>query len=122
MATEKFYQDAKFLTLKREWDQKLSESGFEDIENEYGELEPDRGAVAVRRNPARADALAAYFTEAEAMLATHVFDSPEDRAIWTHHARGSTEHEVARLVGVTRQTVNRRLTKYRKRFGLTRPR
>jgi len=51
----------------------------------------------------------------------HIFDSTEDRSIWTHHARGATEREVAEMVGVSQKTVNRRLVKYRARFGLVWP-
>ena len=111
----------RFQTLKAEWDRRLEEDGFNDIEREDGSLRKDKSKWLLKHNPVLAEKRFDYYTEAERALVEHIFDSTEDRAIWTHHARGSTVREVAEMVGVPKSVVGRRLTKYRARFGLVWP-
>jgi len=124
--TTDLFSSAEFMELRAEWYEKARAAGFEDIENQDGTLrdadEEKQAKKTLLNCPGRAEALAEYYTEAERALGSLVFESAQDRAIWVHHARGATEHEVARLVGVTRQAVQRRLAKYRKRLGIKRPR
>jgi len=123
--TTDLFSSAEFMELQAEWYEKARASGFTDIEDGDGFIDADAEKQAKKtllNCPDRAEALANYYTEAERALGSLVFESAQDRAIWVHHARGATEHEVARLVGVTRQAVQRRLAKYRKRVGIKRPR
>ena len=120
--TTSFYEGAAFLELKEEWDRKLKEAGFEDVEEQDAEDEFRRMKSRLRNNPGHCEALAHYFTEAERGLATLVFDCPDDRAIWIHHARGASVREIAELVHLSRQVVERRIGKYQKRLGIRRPR
>ena len=45
----------RFQTLKAEWDRRLEEDGFNDIEREDGSLRKDKSKWLLKHNPVLAD-------------------------------------------------------------------
>lgn len=96
-----------FLDLQAKWDQKLSASGFRDIE--------DRKSGMLVKDPQGAQpvATASYYALADILLFSGPFDSKEDRRIWRLHAKGLSYLRISKETGIHLETVRRRIYKYR---------
>lgn len=92
--------DQKTLrALRREWDKKLKESGFEDIEDRESPREMLKSWHSTKffyrfdedRFLARKD----YFELATQFLGTHRFESEIDREVWRLHTEGESLRKIA---------------------------
>lgn len=86
--------------LLAEWNRKLADSGFHDIENAAGTLETNRGAMH-EEMAATAEERAQYFRLARDFTLTRRFKAlpPRDQRIWSMHADGATQREIAAALG-----------------------
>lgn len=82
--------------LKKIWDQKLKESGFEDIEInfQYHSLYFKKGHSVLLEKQA-------YYEKALSFLNEYDFDSQLESDIWKLHAGGSTVREIADKLQIT---------------------
>lgn len=84
--------------LEEEWNKKLKESGFEDIEQPDGKLKLWHSHYFGKAltDPITAKAKEEYYTMAAEFLDTYSFASPEEKHIWEMHASGKTVSEIYR--------------------------
>jgi hypothetical protein len=91
--------------LQAEWNRKLAESGFKDIEyrdrSEFGVLKSN---PIVRPTQAEDEF---YWVLVGRFLHRHTFESERDRLVWEWHAQGATCRAIAAAIGSSRCTVNR---------------
>lgn len=100
--------------LRREWDAKLRESGFVDLEGPGGSMVRINHRLT---DPGRAAINAAYFDAAAALF----WDLERDRQIWQLHALdGLDVREIARRLDLGRDLVHRTIVRYRGHLGLGR--
>ena len=102
----KYYNTAAFADQKAEWDAKLKESGFEDIETPGGLLATDVRTDANSVLATRGVEVEAYYRAARDWLDRYQFSSDLDRRIWSLHCEGKTQREIARLVFSSLRPVN----------------
>ncbi len=96
------YQSQKFKSLQRSWYEKLSQSGFNDIENSKYEVSQlkDWHCVyfQIRHTPESFEAKQEYYRLATAFFNTHDFQSEQDKQIWLLHADGYSIREIAAMI------------------------
>lgn len=90
-------------SLQDEWDQKLRDSGFEDIEDRHSPREMLKTwhstQFARRFNKERFDARRDYFDRATHFLHSHPFRSVLEKTIWELHSEGKSLREIAKETG-----------------------
>lgn len=110
--------------LQDEWDKKLKDSGFEDIETKKGMLKSWSSDIVQKRranrnnathyqkgskntviiqdpNKVTATAIEAqqtYYLYAGYFLNDYTFDSEFDKTIWTYHSEGISYREIVKLL------------------------
>lgn len=73
--------------LQKIWYEKLKKSGFDDIENENGEL--TRGLPRVTNQaPIQIEVIQHYYSWARSFLHEHEFKSEFEKAVWELHSEG----------------------------------
>lgn len=89
-------------TWQQERDRLLRDSGFVDLEDASGWMEPvikPHGPIIGRqRTPAEIETLAEYYRCAGQLLHDHKFRTPVERRIWELHAEGVSYTRVFRTV------------------------
>ncbi len=94
-----------FLKLQREWDAKLAESGFEDIEQRRndqrdGECREDKlklwssSFYGLHDNELLRDAQESYYRLAGQFLYDYPFKDKHDRLVWELHAGGMSRRNI----------------------------
>lgn len=103
-----------FKTLKAEWDAKLADSGFVDIES--ADLEKDKKRRALARDSVENAARELYYSYAAEFV--HVADWPRvaDRQIWELHSEGLSVREIASKLCCGNRLVQYRLERTRARM------
>lgn len=120
--------------LIKDWDQKLKDSGFKDIEDRKTGLLKHHGgdiSLSVMQNRvtgytvgrgystiAWKDSQAEYYRIAGQLLHEAEFKSPRHRLIWQLHSEGVTECEIATILNITRRKVEYAIQKMQIEFGL----
>lgn len=80
--------------LQREWDIRLKESGFQDIESKKGTL--TRGAPRITdKSPLQIQVIDSYYSMASYFFNEHNFDSELEKTIWNYHAEGLNSREIS---------------------------
>lgn len=83
--------------LKKEWDQKLKDSGFKDIEDKNGFV--GRGAPRITdRSPLQIEVIEYYYYMTSAFLNEHNFDSEFEKTIWNYHCEGLSAREIEKTL------------------------
>lgn len=108
--------DKDFLSLQREWYKKLEDEGFEDLEwtsEKTGGMGPylQRKKLKFSILPGIAD----YFYAATELALKKLMedeDSYRDIQIYALHADGCPGREAARVMGLSRDTIQRVLRKF----------
>lgn len=94
------FKSRKFKRLKTEWEKKLIESGFQDIENADGSLkaavDPRTISYALQVKESREK----YYSIANAFLQTHKFKGPEKK-IWDLHCQAVGARSIASGLNLT---------------------
>lgn len=102
----KYYNTESFAAEKAEWDAKLKDSGFEDIETPGGLLATDVRTDANSVLATRGVEVESYYRMAREWLDRYQFPAELDRRIWALHCEGKTQREIARLVFSSLRPVN----------------
>ena len=98
-----------FLKSKAEWDRRLAESGFEDIEAPNKALKPNLRTVAWTNR----DRIRDFFLALDSYLSKTAL--PErDRAVLEAYSAGKYIKDIAVLVNQSRSTVKNVIRRYRK--------
>ena len=98
------FSGSKFKRLRDAFYEKLKDSGFRDIENEWGEITDHKTAhdlkaiIAVRDG--QMEDVRDYYTWALGMLIHGTFKLPVDRKIWEMHADGLSTRKIAEVVSL----------------------
>lgn len=93
------YKSKEFLELKAQWDKTLAKAGFEDIEQEDGNLKIwTSHFFKARHNPTLFAAKEDYYRLAGHFLNEHVFKDETERYVWEMHANGTSIREIAALL------------------------
>lgn len=108
------FDSKKFKDLKAKWDQKLTDSGFEDIEAGYPYLKPEcqRGFALDEQ-----DAIQDYYRAAR-QLCHAKFEKALYKSIWTLHADGLSIRQISAKKRLSRDLVFRIIKGLRAKFGL----
>lgn len=93
---------------KEIWYKKLKDTGFDDIEVNYKNLEHIRELPEAFRqhslpqtqvfNQIKRESTVAYYNMATTFLNDYPFQSERDRVIWEYHSNGLTIREIANLL------------------------
>lgn len=102
---------AKFKALQAEWDKKLEDSGFVDIENrEHGSLKSYHSMTffnSSNRHQVRQQNKQEYYRQAGQFLYSHTFETADEYNLWKLHCEGETFHTYrSPKVRCTRTTYN----------------
>jgi hypothetical protein len=113
MSEREWWQDRNLTKLKHAWYKKLADSGFKDIENEFGDLKADASRRRMEeRAPADKAARERYYTEAtHHLFRTDWTGKQRARLIWALHSKGlgirAICHETRWGFGVVRDAIKR---------------
>lgn len=82
-------QPKPFKDLQAEWDKKLAESGFKDIEQRDGNLKDwDSHRFRMRYDKFSFESRRDYYIAAEHFLNSHGFSNKKELMIWKLHSEG----------------------------------
>lgn len=116
-----------YESLKKIWYKKLKASGFEDIENERGELNHysssdffmdhhlfDRFThqTKLELKELSLEAKASYYRMAGSFLENHTFKTKLDKRIWEYYAEGVSRNEIPALVSTAKSKITLGRVKY----------
>lgn len=90
----------EFKKLKKEWDQKLKESGFEDIEFDENHLRKHDDYMFRNRlakyGPTFFEAKQQYYRLAGQFLENHKFEDSDEKLIWQLHSDGVSGRDIVK--------------------------
>lgn len=101
--------------LKKKWYKKLKESGFLDIEDADENLRSSASRFSYLYSPSEFKAIEEYYQIAQSLLHTDYLPIGRDREIWRHHADGLTVREIAKIMSINKDTVNRVINDIKRR-------
>lgn len=108
-----FYKSEKFKLLEQEWREKLSTSGFTDIEDEKERLRSyDRRTIAFENR----DLILDFFTRLDHFLTHTPHLSARERTVLTLYSQGCYLKDIAFEIDQSISTVKIILRKYKKRI------
>lgn len=87
--------------LRSIWNQKLAESGFEDIEvsdHPYSPLKTWHSFKWKNTSPERAMAKIQYYVKARELLLSYKFDNPTHKIIWECHSEGLSKRKIEPII------------------------
>jgi hypothetical protein len=89
------YNSKEFKKLQSKWYKKLADAGFEDIEQEDGNLKRWASSVFKSRyDPTLFAAKEEYYRLAGQFLHDHVFDTRVEKMIWERHTAGISQEDI----------------------------
>ena len=91
---KKYYQTKEFLTLEKEWKDKLKESGFKDIENGQNQLKQRASNVYRQADEITREAKIHYFELLVAHVELNKFDNEIDKLVMTLKSQGKKIKEI----------------------------
>jgi len=102
----------EFKKLRKEWNRRLKESGFDDIENEKGQLNQyNRRTIAFDNR----DALFDFYTRLDHFIeSTRVFPKYH-RKILTLYSKGSSSRQIERVIGKSHTWICWVINQYKKK-------
>jgi hypothetical protein len=114
----KFFQSKEFKKLNHQWNKKLKQKGFHDIEDEkqrfvdHGTLED----LKQRKNfkPGIFELNLEYYLWANSQLHTNKFKDEKHKVIWENHANGLSCAEISELINLDRTWISRLIKQIRK--------
>lgn len=96
-------------TLQAEWDKKLKESGFNDIEQRYGDVyylkQYDAHYFQSRYSPDRFTANETYYRDARHRMWTFQFRDKHDKIVWWLHANGLSNSEIGKILKFSKNKI-----------------
>ena len=104
-------KNRELLEAYKVWNEKLKESGFTDIEDEFGGFTDHKSlsdlTQRVHFQPEIWEINRDYFSWAGEMLYRGNFKCERDRIIWELHSEGFTGAEISEVVKLERTWINR---------------
>ncbi len=114
---KEWFETDKFVKLKSKWDKKLEKSGFQDIEDTDSPLEFLKvwhDSYFKNRNKVKSFFdVQRYYELATQLIHTYPFRTIKERNVWTMHAEGKSEREIARDCKCTDWVVRKTIKKVR---------
>lgn len=86
--------DKQFKALKKEWDKKLKQKGFVDIEPKEGYLTKWSISLQEKYPLNKFIAQMEYYNFANQFIYDHTFDNDYDKQVWELHASGMTVRKI----------------------------
>lgn len=110
------FDTKKFKTLKAKWDKKLSDAGFEDIENGDGSLKASTDSRTIQYALKEKEARETYYSIAREFLNSQCFAHFESvyREIWEFHCDGIGARTIAKKLKITSYRVETAITTLQK--------
>lgn len=106
------FKSADFKRLKERWDRKLKDAGFDDIEDESGQLK-NWDSLRFQKKTVYSvtwrngfQERSEYFTLATHFLESFDFQTILQKRIWKFHAHGFSLREIGRMVGKDKDHVH----------------
>lgn len=93
---------AKFNRLKAEWDKKLAEAGFDDIEYKDGSIRSGALRSTSAKDPILREAAQEYYYMACHFLNEYTFASELERIIWEYHSEGLSVRDICKILKDTK--------------------
>lgn len=114
--------------LIKQWNERLRQSGFVDIERTDGSLKREAEHPFLtqkyenrqQRTALQIEAKAEYFYRAEQALTSFGFKSARDWVVWSMHARGLYVGEIGRALHFSKQLASLIIVKLRKEMYASR--
>ena len=100
--------------LKAEWNQKLKDSGFEDIEDSQERLHRWHNNDFRRIDLDFYNARKQYFEDAQEFLNWYEFNSPEDKIVWELHTAGLPIRQIAEKTNRSKSAIGRTIKRLRR--------
>lgn len=114
------WNSTKFKRLKDKWDEKLRNSGFEDIENSDGTLKVDTDPRTVSHALKEKESRETYYSIARSFLVDYEFTKKLEKDIWENHCEGIGARSIAKKLEVTTYRVESIITQLQTLAGLKR--
>lgn len=86
-----------FDKLQDEWDKKLYDSGFRDIETRDDRLKTWSTKLFSYHQSDAWEAKRSYYQMAENFLGDYKFDTEREKTIWAYHAEGISCRDIAKI-------------------------
>lgn len=104
MSHNKPQEPNEFQRLNEEWQQKLKDTGFKDIENKNYDLMSFHGTLfnghkRTQDSTEYMESKLQYFQMASSLLNDYRFKTKLDKTVWTYHAEGKKNTEIFKLLG-----------------------
>lgn len=108
------FETKKFKKLKIQWDKRLAQSGFDDIENGDGSLKATTDSRTIRRSLKDKQERETYYSIAREFMNTYNWPEITDKLIWAAHIDGMGITPISHMLHITRYKVEITINKYRK--------
>lgn len=93
------FNSKEFKDLQKKWYKKAEDSGFDDIEQEDGNLKRWDSYVFQRKyNKEQAEAKESYYRSAGKFLYDYKFEKKSQREIWRLHAEGLSFEKILKVL------------------------
>lgn len=93
------FKTKEFLALKKKWDKKLKSDGFEDIEQDDGNLKLwSSHFFKARFNETLFGAKEEYYRLAGQFLHEHIFKEQKTKLIWQLHSEGISIRDIVKAL------------------------
>lgn len=112
------FDTKQFKKLKRVWDEKLLDSGFEDIENGDGTLKAPADPRTIKYALKQKESRETYFSIALSFLNSYRFETIEERQIWEAHCSGDGYRAIAKQLRCTPYKVESTVIRLKHLAGL----
>lgn len=102
--------------IQKKWYLRAKKTGFEDIENEYGEIIDHKTlSDLIQRKHFKTtsvfEANIQYYNWAEQMIEKGKFKSTKDKLIWKYHIKGLSHEKISPKVKFERSWISRKIKK-----------
>lgn len=97
--SKKYWESKDFKDLQSQWNDKLKDDGFEDIEQDDGNLKRwDSVFFKINQNDVQFEAKETYYRLAGNFLYEHKFANELERTIWKMHSTGESLRHITKAL------------------------
>lgn len=116
----KYYNTKEFEALHKEWQKKLEDSGFVDVEQADGHLKQYHASLFRRKKTKTFNSTKKeYYRIAGQFLHMHRFKNQLEHDIWSAHCVGKSFREIGEVKNISEQKVRRTVERIRKIMYIT---
>lgn len=95
------FDSPEFKKLQKIWNKKLTDSGFQDAEQPDGMLKEWSTRFRTHHaDPSLYEAKEEYFRRAGQFLHSHAFEDKDSKRVWSMHAQGVSNRDIAKKLKV----------------------